>query len=99
MTNSPSAVAVATRAAAAPYVDRLEAAIAAKSSPLCVGIDPRLDKIPADVRAAAGGDAAKAYLRFGLEVLDLVAPHAACVKPNLAFFEALGLSGLSAYAG
>src|SRR5262245_14334661 len=81
------------------YADRLEDAVAKKSSPLCVGLDPRLDKIPADVRAAAGGDAAKAYLRFSLEVLDLVAPHAACVKPNLAFFEALGLAGMSAYAG
>lgn len=81
------------------YADRLEAAVAAKSSPLCVGLDPRLDKLPSDVVAAAGGDAGKALLRFGLEVLDLVAPHAACVKPNVAFFEAFGLGGLSAYAG
>lgn len=81
------------------YADRLEAAITSKSSPLCVGLDPRLDKLPADVRAAAGGDPGKALLRFGLEVLDLVTPHAACVKPNLGFFEAFGLGGLAAYAG
>lgn len=79
------------------FPDRLEAAIRAKQSVLCVGIDPRLDKIPADVRAAAGGDAAKALERFGLEILDLVGPHAACVKPNIAFFEAFGLAGLAAY--
>src|SRR5262245_39528453 len=81
------------------FSDRLEDAVAAESSPLCGGIDPRLAKIPADVRAAAGGDAARAFLRFSLEVLDLVAPHAACVKPNLAFFEALGLAGMSSYVG
>lgn len=81
------------------FADRLDAAVQAKRSPLCVGIDPRLDKVPADVRAAAKGDPGEALLRFGLEILDLVGPHAACVKPNIAFFEAYGLSGLKAYAG
>ena len=81
-----------------PYADRLEAAVRAKRSALCVGIDPRLDKIPADVRAAANGNAAAALLRFGLEILDLVGPHAACVKPNVAFFEAHGVVGMQAYS-
>lgn len=80
------------------FPDRLTEAVKAKRSVLCVGIDPRLDKIPADVRAAAGGSAGLALGRFGLEVLDLVAPYAACVKPNIAFFEAHGLPGLAAYA-
>jgi orotidine-5'-phosphate decarboxylase len=79
------------------FPDRLADAMRAKQSVLCVGIDPRLDKLPADVRAAAGGDAAGALERFGLEILDLVGPHAACVKPNIAFFEAYGLRGLAAY--
>lgn len=82
-----------------PYADRLEAAVAAKGSPLCVGLDPRADRLPDDVLAAARGDPAAALLRWSLEVLDLVAPHAACVKPNVAFFEAHGVAGLSAYAG
>jgi orotidine-5'-phosphate decarboxylase len=81
-----------------PFADRLDDAMRRKASPLCVGIDPRLDKLPADVRAAANGSAGKALERFGLEILDLVAPHAACVKPNVAFFEAHGLQGLAAYA-
>jgi orotidine-5'-phosphate decarboxylase len=84
---------------AEPFADRLAAAVSAKRSPLCVGIDPRLDKIPADVRKAANGDAADALLRFGLEVLDLVGSIAACVKPNVAFFEAFGTAGMRAYAG
>jgi orotidine-5'-phosphate decarboxylase len=80
------------------FQDRLSDAVRAKRSVLCVGIDPRLDRIPADVRAASGGSAGMALGRFGLELLDLVAPHAACVKPNIAFFEAYGLEGLAAYA-
>ena len=80
------------------YADLLDDAVRTKRSPLCVGIDPRLDRIPADIRSAAAGSAGEALRRFGLEVLDLVAPYAACVKPNIAFFEAYGLEGLSAYA-
>ena len=82
-----------------PYADRLEDAVRGKRSPLCVGIDPRLDKTPPDVMAAAHGDAGAALLRFGEEIIDLVAPYAACVKPNIAFFEEHGLRGLAAYAG
>ena len=80
------------------FQDRLADAVAAKRSVLCVGIDPRLEKVPADVRAESGGSAGMALGRFGLELLDLVGPHAACVKPNIAFFEAHGLEGLAAYA-
>ncbi|UBV43695.1 orotidine-5'-phosphate decarboxylase [Deinococcus taeanensis] len=51
---------------------------------LCVGLDPRLD---------AYRDAE--HLRsHTLEVLEATAPFAACVKPQLAFYEALGLDGL-----
>ena len=34
------------------YADRLDAAMSQKASPLCVGLDPRLDKLPKDVVAA-----------------------------------------------
>jgi orotidine-5'-phosphate decarboxylase len=81
-----------------PFADRLDDAVRRKRSPLCVGIDPRLDRIPADVRAKAGGSAGTALRLFGLEVLDLVGRHAACVKPNVGFFEAHGLEGMAAYA-
>ncbi|GGK90458.1 orotidine-5'-phosphate decarboxylase [Deinococcus radiotolerans] len=51
---------------------------------LCVGLDPRLDAYR-DV----------AHLReHTLDVLEATAPYAACVKPQLAFYEALGLDGL-----
>ena len=52
---------------------------------LCVGLDPR---------RAAYRDLE--HLRqHTLDVLEVAAPYAACVKPQLAFFEALGLAGFS----
>ncbi|MHA0033471.1 orotidine-5'-phosphate decarboxylase [Deinococcus sp. PESE-13] len=52
---------------------------------LCVGLDPRLGEYR-DV----------AQLRqHTLDVLEASAPYAACVKPQLAFFEALGLPGFT----
>lgn len=50
---------------------------------LCVGLDPR----PEIYRDA---DHLKAHT---LDVLEACAPYAACVKPQLAFYEALGLEG------
>jgi orotidine-5'-phosphate decarboxylase len=81
-----------------PYADRLEDAVRRKGSPLCVGLDPRLDRTPEEVRRASGGDAGAALLRFCEEAAEAVEPFAACVKPNIAFFEEHGLSGLRAYA-
>lgn len=82
-----------------PFFDRLEAARRAKRSTLCVGIDPRLDQLPALVREGAHGDTERALLRFGTEVIELTAPYAACCKVQIAFFEAHGLAGLRAYVG
>ena len=51
---------------------------------LCVGLDPRLSEYQ---------DAA--HLRqHTLDVLEATAPYAAAVKPQLAFYEALGLEGM-----
>ena len=71
-----------------PFGDRLAEAVERKRSQLVVGLDPRPDLLPVEVR----GDVA----RFCCGVIDAVAPHAVAVKPQLAFFEALGLEGLTA---
>ncbi|MFV1958602.1 MAG: orotidine-5'-phosphate decarboxylase [Planctomycetota bacterium] len=81
-----------------PFFDRLETARRERHTVLCVGIDPRPAQIPEGIRRAAGGDMERLLTRFGAEILDLVAPFAACVKPQIAFFEAHGLAGLRAYA-
>ena len=81
-----------------PFFDRLEAARRERHTTLCVGIDPRLELLPDEIRREAGDDVEALLTRFGREVLDLVADSAACVKPQIAFFEAHGLAGLRAYA-
>ena len=55
---------------------------------LCVGLDPRAGAYP-DVAALRA---------HTLAVLDATHAYAACVKPQLAFFEALGLPGLELLA-
>jgi orotidine-5'-phosphate decarboxylase len=81
------------------FSDRLAAAVAAKQSSLCVGLDPRIELLPpAVIGGLKPGRAgrARAYERFCLEVMDAVAGEAVAVKPQVAFFEALGGPGLSA---
>ena len=81
------------------FFDRLEQARRERRTVLCVGIDPRLDQLPAVIREAAKGDTEQALLRFGTELLELTAPYAACFKVQIGFFEAHGMAGLRAYVG
>ncbi len=82
------------------FADRLLDAIARKGAPVCVGLDPRLDWVPEEFYAAAfeqhgrTDSAIRAAVRaFCIEVLDLVEPYCPAVKPQAAFFEALGPAG------
>lgn len=72
------------------FADRLAEEVARKRSQLVVGLDPLPDLMPVELR----GDAA----RFCCGIVDAVAPHAVAVKPQLAFFEALGAEGMAAFA-
>jgi len=83
------------------FADRLVDAIREKDSRVVVGLDPRLESLPPEFPRGAPGDAeraARAILDFNTEVLSIVAPHAAAVKPQIAFYEKLGPPGLAAYA-
>lgn len=86
--------------AAAGFADRLEEAIEAKGSPVCVGIDPQLELFPAPLAHLASSAsrevAAAAVLRFCDQLLDAVADVVAVVKPQVAFFERLGPPGWTA---
>lgn len=78
------------------FSDRLAAAIRAKRTALCVGLDPRLPLLPAELVTQHGPDAVAAVEEFCLRVLDIIAPIAPIVKPQSAFFEALGPAGFLA---
>lgn len=76
------------------FTDRLADAVR-RRGPLCVGIDPRLESLPAAIRAKHPEPAA-AFEAFGLRILELVAPFAGVVKPQAAFFEQYGPAGFAA---
>ena len=89
----------------AHFADRLLHAIRAKGAPVCAGIDPRPELIPqefydrANAELGPGADAVRAAVRaFCLEVINLVEPYVPAVKPQVAFFEALGPAGMLDYA-
>ncbi len=69
------------------FVDRLRSACAAAASLVCVGLDPNPDAMPVP-------DAAD----FNRAIVDATAGLVCAYKPNLAFYEALGLPGLNALA-
>ena len=85
---------------AANFADRLTTAVRGKGTPLCVGLDPRWDQLPEEIRVRHRGGTleamARAFEEFCLRILDVVAPLVAVVKPQSAFFEACGPAGLTA---
>jgi orotidine-5'-phosphate decarboxylase len=90
---------VQAAAATSTFADRLAAAVVDRRSQLVVGIDPRLDLLPVELRGDArlGNDAAAdAVTRFSCGLIDSVAPYVVGVKLQLAFFEALGSAGARA---
>lgn len=67
------------------YTEKLSARIAATGSNLCIGLDPRPDLIQGSVRD------------FLLKTVEETAEHAACFKPNIAYFEAFGSAGIALF--
>ena len=81
------------------FADRLAVAVAERRSQLLVGLDPQLDLLPVELRGDAhlGREAAaEACARFCRGLVDAVAPYVVGIKPQLAFFEALGADGIRA---
>ena len=66
----------------------LFAQIQQKSSFLCVGLDPDLDKIPAHLLQEADP-----IFSFCQQIIEETADFAVAYKPNTAFFEAQGAKG------
>jgi orotidine-5'-phosphate decarboxylase len=84
---------------APPFADRLTAAVGRKRSQLVVGLDPRLDLLPMELRGEGvlgRAAAASAVARFCKGIVDAVGPYVVAVKPQSAFFEALGSDGIRA---
>lgn len=82
-----------------PFGDLLFKSVREKRSVTVVGLDPVVESLPPALRAMADDPAEieKAFVTFGCGIIDAVAPHVPAVKPNIAFYEAHGLSGVMAY--
>jgi len=57
---------------------------------LCIGLDPDVERMPANVAS----DAEPLYT-FCREIVSATSQYTACYKPNLAFFEAYGSKGIA----
>lgn len=87
-----------------PFIDRLAEAIKAKNSVVCMGLDPVLDKIPGSIVTKAEANhgptltaAAEALLNFNKGLIDATHDLVPVIKPQAAFYEALGFQGMWAF--
>jgi orotidine-5'-phosphate decarboxylase len=83
------------------FADRLANAVRRTGNPVCVGLDPRWEALPASIREGRCSELsskADAYVTFCQEVCDVVAPLVPIVKLQAAFFEELGPAGMAAMA-
>jgi orotidine-5'-phosphate decarboxylase len=79
--------------ATAHPADRLLDAFDQVGAPVCVGLDPVLDRLPTSLRSLPP---ATALERFSLGVLASVRPHVACLKLQSACYERYGADGVAA---
>ena len=87
--------------------EQLYRQIQAKRSMLCVGLDTDFAKLPLSIRELEDNPEmafrgrlysgkARCIVAFNRAVIDATAPYCVAYKPNLAFYEALGLEGMRA---
>lgn len=85
------------------FADKLLEAIDRTQNPSVIGLDPVIENIPAHIRQSAwnthGGNreakTAEAIRRFNFDLIDALADIVPAVKPNAAFYEALGPHGIN----
>ncbi|MCL2042840.1 MAG: orotidine-5'-phosphate decarboxylase [Treponema sp.] len=77
-------------------IDKLYESVAAKGN-VCVGLDTAADYVPPAERRKAASDA-EAVLGFNKALIDATFDAAACYKVQIAYYEEMGIAGLSVYA-
>ncbi len=82
------------------FADELLAAIEEKgNAPVCVGIDPVYDRLPAEFQQEVSDEVERttAIGDFCYEIIDLVAPWVPAIKIQSAYFERYGSVGVDLY--
>ncbi len=82
-------------------IDQLIAKIQERKNPTVAGLDPKLDYVPEEIKAAAFREygetfagAAKAILEFNKILIDALCDIVPAVKPQAAYYEMYGIEGL-----
>ena len=73
------------------FTSKLTSAQQANNSWVCVGLDPVMERMPDGVRSAENP-----FLRFAQAIVEATSNVASAYKPNLGFWLAEGVAGLSA---
>lgn len=73
------------------FLDKIQRRIAEQKTFVCVGLDIDISKIPLHYQKSTNP-----LLEFNKYIIDATKDYTACYKPNLAFYEMYGLSGLQA---
>ncbi len=77
------------------FVAQLAERVLGGMAPVVIGLDPRLDAMPTGLLPT--GSPSERFVAFYQQTLPVIARHAPCVKPNIAFFECYGSDGYRAY--
>lgn len=76
--------------------DQLVNAVTALAAPVCVGLDPVVNRLPDELRPTDASASVEAIRAFSIGVLDAVAGRVPCVKLQSACFERYGFAGMEA---
>jgi len=86
------------------FGDRLTNRISDLSSPIVVGLDPRLNQIPQFIKDSALEEygenteaVAESIIDFNMGIIDAIFDIVPAIKPQIAFYECYGHHGLRAY--
>ena len=85
-------------------INRLVTRMRELNAPVVVGLDPMMNYIPSQVKAAAFAEygetlegAAEAIWQYNKTIIDNIYDLIPCVKPQVAMYEQFGIPGLIAY--
>ena len=78
------------------FISKLERACESRRSLLCVGLDPDPERMAPVLSSVKG---VTDVLQFNRAIIDATADLVCAYKPNMAFYEAMGLEGLEALKG
>lgn len=86
------------------FIDRLIESIEEKNNPTVVGLDPKIEYVPAFILDKAFNEfgrnlkgASQAILEFNKRLIDAIYELVPAVKPQLAYYEMYGVEGMVAF--